>query len=138
GAAVLGQSGADRIEVADLRGELGEARAQLRLALAHLFAARGARGVVRRKRFDEPPQDRLGVADERDRRAADALRLLGIGIDADHRELVVDAPLLEAVEQARADAQHDLRLAPQIVAAPQRDAQPRAGAEDAAPPPEPP
>ena len=83
----------------------------------------GAPRVVRRQHVEQPAQDRLGVADQRDRRLGDARRLLGIGIDADDREIVVDAPLRERHEQMGADAEHDVGLGPQFVAERQRDAQ---------------
>ena len=71
---------------------------------------------MRAERVDQPAQDRRGIADQRDRRPAEAFRLLGIGVDADDREVVVDAPLGEAVEQPRADAEHHVGLAPQFAA----------------------
>ncbi len=112
--AVLGQLGADRLEEADLRRELVEAPAHLGLPLLHLGAARWA--AMRAERIDQAAQDRRSVADQRDRRPAEALRLLGIGIDADDREVVVDAPLGEAEEQPGADAEHHIGLAPQFAA----------------------
>ena len=88
----------------------------LRLALFHLGLARGALAIVRGQFVDEPPQDRRGIADQRDRRLAEALGLLGIGIDADDREIVVAAPLRELREQPRADREHHVGFAPQVAA----------------------
>ena len=77
-----------------MRRELLQALAQLCLALHHLVTARGARAVVGGQGVDEAAQDRRGIADEPDRRLTHALRLLGVEIDADDREVVVDAPVL--------------------------------------------
>ena len=64
------------------------------------------------ERVDEAAQDRRGVAGERDGGLADAIRLFRIGIDAHDLEIVVHAPLMEAVEQPRADAEHEIGFAP--------------------------
>ena len=77
-------------------------------------------------------QDRLGVAGQRHRGLVQAVVLLRIGIDADDRQLAVDAPLPELDEQPRADRQHHVGLAPQIAAERQRHAQRIAAVEHAA------
>ena len=84
------------------------------------------------ERVDKPAQDRLRVADERHRGLMHARRLLGIGIDADDRDVVVDAPLRERVIHPRADAEHDVGLAPELAAERQRHAEGIAAVEHAA------
>ena len=88
--------------------------------------------VVRRQHVEQAPQDRLGVADQRDRRLVQAAGLLRIGVDADDLEVLVDAPLPELDQHAGADAEHHVGLAPQLVAERQRHAQRIAAVEHAA------
>ena len=74
------------------------------------------------KRVDQAAQDRLGVADERHRGRREPFRLLRIGIDADDGEIGIDAPVRVAMEEPRADAEHDVGFAPQLAAERQCDA----------------
>ena len=55
-----------------------------------------------------------------------------VGIDADDLDALVDAPLPELHQHARADAQHHVGLAPQLVAERQRHAERIAAVEHAA------
>ncbi len=121
--AVLGQFGADRVEESR-SAERWSWPCRWRICgvpLLHLRLAGRALGVVRRQRVDQAAQDRAGVADQRDRRAAaNRSGFLGIGVDADDGEVRVGAPLRERVEQAGADGEHHIGLAPQFAAERQR------------------
>ena len=110
-----GSSARIAVEEVELRRQLGEPLAHLGLALLHLVAARRALDIGAGERVDQPAQDGRGVADQRHLRLAHARRLLGVGVDAHHGELAVDAPDGERVELG-ADRQHRVGLAPQIVA----------------------
>ncbi|MCZ7656468.1 MAG: hypothetical protein M5U07_00765 [Xanthobacteraceae bacterium] len=94
-----------------------------RLTLDQLLAPGGSLRVVARQHIDEPAQDRCGIADQRHRRWHDARGFLGIRIDPDDRQVVVDAPLGQREEQPRADGQHDIGFAPELASERQRDAQ---------------
>ena len=95
-----GSSARIAVEEGELRRELREPLAHPGLPLLHFRRARRARAVVRGQHVEQAAQDRLGITDERHRRPAQPLRLLGIGIDADDRKIVVDAPLGERIEHA--------------------------------------
>ncbi len=89
-----------------------------------------------RQEVDEAAQDRLGVTHQGHGGRLEARRLLGIGIDADHREVVVQAPLVERVVQVGADGEHHVGLGPFLVPERERHAQGIAGIEHAAAAPE--
>ncbi len=71
---------------------------------------------MRRQHVEQAAQDRLCRADQRDRGFGEPRRLLRIGIDADDREIAVDAPMQEWHVQMRAHGQHHVRLGPQVAA----------------------
>jgi len=83
------------------------------------------------KRVDKAAQDRTCIADEGCSGWRESFGLLGIGVDADDGEARVDAPLRKAVEQASADGEHHIGLAPQFAAERQRDAERIAAVEHA-------
>ena len=130
--AVLRQFGAHHFEEGDLRGDLLEALAPLRLALVHFRLPRCALGVARRQFREQALQDRLGVADERHPGPLPAIVFLRIGIDADDGEVAIDAPFAKLHEQPGADREHRVGLAPQFVPQRQGDAERAAAIENAA------
>ena len=85
-----------------------------------------------RQHVDEPAQNRGGVPHQRDRRSMHARGLRRVGVDPDHREVVVGSPMLERMEHPRADADDHVGLAPQFAAERERDAQGIAAVEHAA------
>ena len=82
----------------------------MRLPLHHFTATRAASALA--KRSYQRAQDRASLAGQCDRGRREALGLLGIGINADDRELLVYAPLQIAGEQTRSHRQDHIRFAP--------------------------
>ena len=119
--AVLGQFGADRREVRQLRFEFGKALAHAGMALAHVVGARGPPRVVRRQHVEQPAQDWRRLADQRDLGLGDPRGFVGIGVDADDRQIAVDAPMQQRHVQVGADRKHRIRFRPQFVAERQID-----------------
>ena len=74
----------------------------------------------------------LRVADQSRGGLVQPARLLRVGVDADHLELLVHAPLAELDQHARAHAQHDVGFAPELVRERQRHAERIAAVEHAA------
>ncbi len=118
----------------DLRRDLLQPLLPFGLTLDHLVVAGGA--LVARQCRDQPAQDRRGVADQCGGGLLEARRFLRIGIDAHDLEIVVHAPLMEAVEQPRTDAEHRIGFAPQLASERQRHGKRAAAIEHAASTPE--
>src|SRR5262249_22970102 len=108
--AVLGQFRSDRVEKADLRGELVEAPAHPGLPLLHVRAA--GRAMMRGERIDQATQDRRGIADEGDRGPGESFRLVGISMDANDAKLSVDPPVRVPENQPWPHPEHHAGLAP--------------------------
>jgi len=80
------------------------------------------------------PQNRRGIADQRYFRFAIARRLFRIGIDSNNGNFLIESPHRHRIK-FRADRQHRIGLAPQLMAERQRDAERTAAVEHAAPAP---
>jgi hypothetical protein len=129
--AILRQRGPDRVQKADEGAEASELEPELSLPRHHILAPRWARLIILRDEVNQAAQDRLGVAHQGDRGRLPARRLLRIGVKADHREVVIHAPLVERDVQMRADPEHSVGLSPQLVPERQGHAHGIARVEDA-------
>src|SRR5207248_1456934 len=112
--ALVWQLGADRGEIFALRTErFLEPRLGLRLQLIELALPR--RPLMRAKRTIEGGERRLRIGHDADRRADNPVDLDRIEIDPDHLDLAVETPARLRLVKARADREHDIGAAPQLV-----------------------
>ena len=88
-----------------------------------------------REDVEQPAQDRRRLADQRHLGLCHARGFVRIGVDADDRQIAIDAPLQQRHMQVGADGEHHVRFRPQFVAERQVDGKRIAIVEDAAPAP---
>ena len=131
--AVLRQFGADRVEEGDLRREFWRGACATPPGAPRISAVREAR-LALCAGSSSSRRCRIGAASPVSATAGLCSRSCSSGSASTRTivELAVDAPLPELDEQARADREHHVGLAPQIAAERQRDAQRIAAVEHAA------